>query len=575
MSVATVHQTREAIDDVLKARGGVYNTYSCKEVSWDDVSRGTISGELSCWGANITDTYLKAKDGTSLFTVRPDNWNERLGSVDAHDVALLVGNCDDASKSAAHPPPLRNVTLRDFLNDPHECGAAYSGLRTGTDLCAELDDKVSIRFQTVFLPVPEEEKATMQLATEAYNYNTTSDKHPRNLVVLCTTQGIAVQADGKGQKRLLHHARKSSGGPVCRFWLEAERSHHQVGLAQKESEAERSDALNRGKAVADVLGLRAMGTRFNVLMTIQIPLIAPPQEMSPPLAVFSGASTFAKASSTFIASPTAMMSAVTSGSSQGLKPYYFRDSKRRKSKRLMVKDVSTAKERLKTVASKGVPKAAGKRKQLAVKGASNAARVSRGSKAGQLDLLRLDEVKREVNEHVTVTVVMYNTVAGGVPNEEDVIAAIDDMEKLYKACSKEGRLSDAAFDFMKKPLTVDDIHNIAHKLHTQPATSVPEPVDEGVQGKGLVGMTQAERNVVQDALTSLKEKPSEQTIAKTRLVVLGAMRNFPATTLSTLQTELVKLESLRKVAGTSSMAFKNHLVMVDLLIHGAMFENFV
>lgn len=34
----------------------------CQVVSWDDVSRGTVGGSLSCWGANITDTYLKSKN---------------------------------------------------------------------------------------------------------------------------------------------------------------------------------------------------------------------------------------------------------------------------------------------------------------------------------------------------------------------------------------------------------------------------------------------------------------------------------------------------------------------------------
>ena len=37
-------------------------------------------------------------------------------------------------------------------------------------------------------------------------------------------------------------------------------------------QAEKHDALARGKATAAVIGTRAMGTRFNVLMTIQIPL---------------------------------------------------------------------------------------------------------------------------------------------------------------------------------------------------------------------------------------------------------------------------------------------------------------
>ena len=76
---ASVDQTMQAINAACKARGGAHAGYSCKTVSWDDAARGTVGGGLSSLGSNITDTYLKAKDGQRLFTVRPDNWNEKLG----------------------------------------------------------------------------------------------------------------------------------------------------------------------------------------------------------------------------------------------------------------------------------------------------------------------------------------------------------------------------------------------------------------------------------------------------------------------------------------------------------------
>ena len=67
---ASTKATMEAINEACKRKGGVYGEYSCKVVSWDDVSRA----DGSCWGNNITDTYLKSKDGKQLFTVRSDNW---------------------------------------------------------------------------------------------------------------------------------------------------------------------------------------------------------------------------------------------------------------------------------------------------------------------------------------------------------------------------------------------------------------------------------------------------------------------------------------------------------------------
>merc|ERR1719203_836881 len=228
-----VAPTMQAINEACRRKGGKYGHYSCKVVSWDDVSRGTVGGSLSCWGANITDTYLKSKDGAELFTVRPDNWNERLGRVTSSEVALVAGS---------HVPgggPLFPVTLRDFLRGLGDFGK-YAGLPRSTDLSNEaLDRECSIRFQTTFLPV-EGDRGTLEFATEAYNYNTRSDDDPRNLVLLCTTQGVAVQQDGTGAKRLFHHA-VDEDSTIHRYWLEAERSSHKVGGSQVETDKERAD----------------------------------------------------------------------------------------------------------------------------------------------------------------------------------------------------------------------------------------------------------------------------------------------------------------------------------------------
>ena len=60
--------------------------YACKVISWNDSKRFQKGGNLSCIGPNITDTYLTAKDGRSLYTLRSDNFNEKLGIVRAEDV---------------------------------------------------------------------------------------------------------------------------------------------------------------------------------------------------------------------------------------------------------------------------------------------------------------------------------------------------------------------------------------------------------------------------------------------------------------------------------------------------------
>ena len=90
-------------------------------------------------------------------------------------------------------------------------------------------------------------------------------------MLLSTTQGVAFQVDGAAGSKLFHH-HVDAAGKVHRHWLEAERTAHQVGGAQTETLAEQADALARGKATACVIGPQCMGTRFNVLMTVQVPL---------------------------------------------------------------------------------------------------------------------------------------------------------------------------------------------------------------------------------------------------------------------------------------------------------------
>lgn len=152
-----------------------------------------MDGQLSCWGANITDTYLKSKGGEQLFTVRSENWNERLGVVSADEVAVVVAN--DSG-------PLQPVTLRSVLQNLGQYGS-YAGLNESSCLfTAELDVKCSIRFQPTFIPVEVREsegpdgRGKLEFATEAYNYNTMDDADPRNLVLLCTRAWQCIRMAG-------------------------------------------------------------------------------------------------------------------------------------------------------------------------------------------------------------------------------------------------------------------------------------------------------------------------------------------------------------------------------------------
>jgi len=126
------------------------------------------------------------------------------------------------------------------------------------------------------------------------------------------------------------------------------------------------------------------------------------------------------------------------------------------------------------------------------KGKATAARVSRGSEFDTWKGLTVKAPKRNKEEHVTVTVVIYNTVAGGVPHEEDVARAVEDMEELYRQCAWSGKLADAGVDFMKQELTVADMMKIEDKVVTQPYV----PPSTGVVGFDAFPMDEDEVEAV-------------------------------------------------------------------------------
>jgi len=105
------------------------------------------------------------------------------------------------------------------------------------------------------------------------------------------------------------------------------------------------------------------------------------------------------------------------------------------------------------------------------RGVANAARVSKGSVVDSWGGLTVHAPERHQSEHVTVTVVIYNTVVGGVPTVADVAAAIDDLERLYAGCSAAGKLAEPTFDFMKHGMAGSGAsHQVAQKVALQPYT---------------------------------------------------------------------------------------------------------
>jgi len=457
---ASVKDVMSSINSTLKSAGAAYASYSCKTVSWDDVSRGTVGGSLSCWGGNITDTRLWAKDGQQLFTVRADNFNEKLGRVSSDELAVIGGN-ETPGGGVLSP-----LTLRDFLSKMGKHGA-YAGLDADTDLSdAAADQEVSIRFMTTFLPVADESLATLDFAPEMYSYQSRSDSDPANLLLLATTQGIAVQANGSGATKMYHHAVEPSG-QICRYWFEAERSDKQVGGAQAETKEEALAAAQRGKATAAVIGTRAMGTRFNVLMTIQVPLKQQPPPPRPKSFGMGGMGFGMGGALLGGMGGMGGMAKCAAFDGDDMDAFSGWGGMPQLEALAAAPPAGLA---LKSVARSRCAKRGGVlRPAPPNEGKANAARVSRGTMVDRVQsTVKVKKPVRDPAQHVTVTVVIYNTVAGGVPSMADVKAAVDDMEALYAACGWKGKLADDGANFMKSELTVKQLSNISTKLATQP-----------------------------------------------------------------------------------------------------------
>ena len=319
---------------------------------------------------------------------------------------------------------LRPTTLKDFLKNTGKY-AAYAGVDSSLHNWMRQDGEVNIRFQTTFLPVEPTDSSKFEFCAEAYSYQAALDGQAKNAIVLCTTQGTSFYQDGAELQRLFLHA-VDNERTVHQYWLEAERSKHRVGGPQLESKQEAKIAAMRGKATSAVIGLEELGQRFNVLMTIQIPLQTKPRiRTSAPQFMATRFSAPASQTDTrpvpipddsllrqAIARPVETpynQFAPAGGSAQeDSEPPFLPEFKFQVMNVVEADLVRNSKY-----------------------GLANAARLSRGSEADAWRGVSNKTPKRDNNRPITVTCIMFHTIAGGVPSKRDVVAAIDDMERLY------------------------------------------------------------------------------------------------------------------------------------------------
>lgn len=278
------------VDDIMAhlnlAAAGREHAYMCKRIAWEDVDRYMTSGNgaLSTVGANITDVHIEddQKPPRCLYTLRAQNWNERVNTVAASDIMVVVGN---------HVPgntKLESVPLDEVLRHMGAYGN-YAGVAASINLSApDTDAKVSVRRQVVFLPtvgvaatepgeIGPEHVASRHFLTKCYSYQTRDPKDPRNMLLLCTAQGMAVQQSEVGAQPVPYHLKRADMG-ITRYKLEAEASNIAVGAEQIETPEEAAAAAKRGKATARFIGTKDLAARFDIQMLVQVPLKQKPVE---------------------------------------------------------------------------------------------------------------------------------------------------------------------------------------------------------------------------------------------------------------------------------------------------------
>jgi len=537
-SAPSINKISRSITNSIKCKGGIYANYSVKNVSWDDCQRGTVDGGLSCWGGNITDTTLETKDNRELFTIRSDNWNEKLGYVNANEIALVHGNqvriksenfknCFEDSfiedYESSNREVFGNITLQDFLSNPQY--TEYAGI-TKSLFDENLDTKCSIRFQTTFLPISGDEP--IQFTAKSYNYQTKNEMDPKNLILMSTSQGVALKKDGVGTQRIYHQQTVDQcPGDIFEFWLKAEKTKFDVSGQQRETFAEKLEADNSGKASSKIIGTKAMGERVNAILTIQIPL---KQQFPEPFDDSDGTesddteSCDSDSDGVDSDSDTCNCDTCTSynidsensdyssghiliktltGKTIFLKFNPFCTIGNIKLQIQNTEGIPPDQQRLiscgkqlednMTLADYCIPERSvvhlilrlrgggstepnqreifkneilAQNQKSSQTGISTAARISRGEmvKCFEYGKYEIGAVERHPDEHITVTVVLYHTIQNGVPSTADVVAAIDDMENLYSKCAISGNLADAGFNFMKHELTVKEMDVVGKKI---------------------------------------------------------------------------------------------------------------
>lgn len=398
--------------------------YVAGATAWNDNQRGvekdlTGKATLSSLGGNITDVCISTEGDNICQFVRTENLNETIGIVEASNIFVVD------EKGA-------NITLKDLLlNVQKHCD--YRGMESIELNLPPGPLNVVVRFQSSFVPLKKEQEKCNIVPTH-YSYQTMHKNNPRNLLLLCTPQGIMVDTDGPGAQNLYGHS-VAADSTVESHWFEAE-PNKDCGVGKHVTFEPLVPGSNNATAVN--MGIKGMGPRTNCFVTVSIPN-----------------------SQKTIPSSLSDTPAPDGG--------FYRS----------LSDTDTTDD---------TPDGSVYRSLSAPIGNSYSARVSRSEKTNGVVPPIGVGISRPQNEPIVVTVLTYNTTQvpeefKGVPttvkvDTEDVGAAIRDLDAQYDLVEKAGgqvcKLSELP-DMLRK-LTAQDVEQVKKKVKFQPQSSCPPPM---------------------------------------------------------------------------------------------------
>jgi len=431
-SSVKIEKPNQAFESKLRAL--LPANFRLVSTAWNDASRGSVGGFLSAMGPNITDVTLKHLDSqkTVCTIVAGDNLNPLLGVLSSQDVQLVV----------QQQQKLQTIRLDKFLQNIGQYGQ-YVGMKPDCDLSSSLDDKVSIRFQCAFIQA--EPGVPADLYVECFNYQTRAADNPKNLLVMSTTQGAAIQQDQPGRNKIL----LDKPDQMTSHALKLEPTRFGVGEQQTETQAERQAAHQAGKAVSGAIGVRSMNQRLNCVVTVQVPLQQKP-----------------------VASRSASYASTWGlpGSAPGKQMAYSTDDYDGCDEECDVGGCAaayggwvSANQSFASRASLGSSASS-----ASSASAASAARASIGEQVGRVSQLANKDCKRHPTEHLTVTITTY-WMCSDVPTKAEIDKACQDLTDQYGAISS-AHLASQKLAFARQDIGANQLDQPA-----QPAQPVVRP----------------------------------------------------------------------------------------------------